>query len=78
MSCFHTNSNILLLSSSFTTREPKFVFIFNFFLFSVVFSFESHLPYSAALKYSTLMVAAISPSSTPTYISLGSQENVEI
>ena len=67
MSCFHTSPIILLLSSSFTTREPKFVFIF-----------ESHLPYSAALKYSTLMVAAISPSSTPTYISLGSQENVEI
>ena len=78
MSCFHTNSIILLLSSSFTTREPKFVFIFNFFFIFSFFSFESHLPYSAALKYSTLMVAAISPSSTPTYISLGSQENVEI
>lgn len=77
MSWFHTNSIILLLSSSFTTREPKFVFIFNFFYFQFFF-FWKPLPYSAALKYSTLMVAAISPSSTPTYISLGSQENVEI
>lgn len=77
MSWFHTNSIILLLSSSLQQENPS-LFLFSIFFYFQFFFFWKPLPYSAALKYSTLMVAAISPSSTPTYISLGSQENVEI
>ena len=50
MSWFHTNSIILLLSSSFTTREPKFVFIFNFFFIFSFFFFWKPFALQCRLK----------------------------